>query len=217
MHIAIIMDGNGRFAERINKPRLFGHKKGVQALFKIVGESQKQGIDFLTLFCLSTENFKRSETEIKGIFKLLSESLCEKEEKIVQNNIRLKVIGRRDRVPSSILKKLDDILLKTKDNKGLTLTLAIDYGYQDELNRAITSIIKGTPREKAFDTHFLPDVDLLIRTGKEKRISNFIMGKLSYAELYFTDILWPSFQETDLVEALKWYKERNRKFGGLNA
>lgn len=217
-HIAIILDGNGRYAKIFKKKRLWGHRKGAENLEKIIKVSLDLKIKYLTLFCFSTENYKRPKLEVEGIFLLLVEYLEKNKEKLIEKNICLRTIGRTDRIEKNVLKSIETVKKLTEKNAGLTLTLAIDYGYHDELKRAYSASNGNYDLFlKSFDTSFLPDVDLLIRTGGEKRISNFIANKLLYAELFFTDTFWPAFSKEEFLEAILWFKTRTRRFGGLSA
>ncbi len=225
-HIAIIMDGNGRWAKHRGKKRIFGHQQGVKAVQKIVEEAARLKVPYLTLFAFSTENWNRPKEEIGTLMKLLVRSLREELEKMLKNNIRLTTIGATDRLPTHVQKELELVLEKTKNNSNMMLTLALSYGGREEIQRAtreIALLVKNniiSPEkidESIINRHLyaqnLPDVDLLIRTSGEQRISNFMLWHLAYAELYFTSTCWPDFDEKELHAALLNYQNRERRFG----
>ena len=225
-HIAIIMDGNGRWAKQRGKKRIFGHQQGVKAVQKIVEEAARLKVPYLTLFAFSTENWNRPKEEIGTLMKLLVRSLREELEKMLKNNIRLTTIGATDRLPTQVQKELELVVEKTKNNSNMGLTLALSYGGREEIQRAtreIAVLVKNniiSPEkidESIINRHLyaqnLPDVDLLIRTSGEQRISNFMLWHLAYAELYFTSTCWPDFDEKELHAALLNYQNRERRFG----
>lgn len=225
-HIAIIMDGNGRWAKHRGKRRIFGHEQGVKAVQKIVEEAARLKVPYLTLFAFSTENWNRPKEEIGTLMKLLVRSLREELEKMLKNNIRLTTIGATDRLPTQVQKELELVVEKTKNNSNMVLTLALSYGGREEIQRAtreIAVLVKNniiSPEkidESIINRHLyaqnLPDVDLLIRTSGEQRISNFMLWHLAYAELYFTSTCWPDFDEKELHAALLNYQNRERRFG----
>lgn len=225
-HIAIIMDGNGRWAKQRGKKRIFGHQQGVKAVQKIVEEAARLKVPYLTLFAFSTENWDRPKEEIGTLMKLLVRSLREELEKMLKNNIRLTTIGATDRLPTQVQKELELVVEKTKNNSNMVLTLALSYGGREEIQRAtreIAVLVKNniiSPEkidESIINRHLyaqnLPDVDLLIRTSGEQRISNFMLWHLAYAELYFTSTCWPDFDEKELHAALLNYQNRERRFG----
>ena len=225
-HIAIIMDGNGRWAKQRGKKRIFGHQQGVKAVQKIVEEAARLKVPYLTLFAFSTENWNRPKEEIGTLMKLLVRSLREELEKMLKNNIRLTTIGATDRLPTQVQKELELVVEKTKNNSNMVLTLALSYGGREEIQRAtreIAVLVKNniiSPKkidESIINRHLyaqnLPDVDLLIRTSGEQRISNFMLWHLAYAELYFTSTCWPDFDEKELHAALLNYQNRERRFG----
>ncbi len=225
-HIAIIMDGNGRWAKQRGKKRIFGHQQGVKAVQKIVEEAARLKVPYLTLFAFSTENWNRPKEEIGTLMKLLVRSLREELEKMLKNNIRLTTIGATDRLPTQVQKELELVVEKTKNNSNMVLTLALSYGGREEIQRAtreIAVLVKNniiSPEkidESIINRHLyaqnLPDVDLLIRTSGEQRISNFMLWHLAYAELYFTSTCWPDFDEKELHAALLNYQNRERRFG----
>lgn len=225
-HIAIIMDGNGRWAKLKNKPRVFGHKNGVNSVRETIEACGEIGVQYLTLYAFSTENWKRPKLEVKTLMALLVSSL-KKELKVLQkNNIKLNTIGNLYDLPESAQKELKEVIEKTKNNTALTLTLALSYGSRDEIVNVIKNISKKVVNnelsieeinENIINNHLytfsLPDVDLMIRTSGEKRISNFLLWQLAYAELYFTDTLWPDFREENLYAAIIDYQNRERRFG----
>ena len=225
-HIAIIMDGNGRWAKAKGKNRLFGHRNGVKAVQKTVEESTRLGVKHLTLYAFSTENWKRPQKEINTLMNLLVKSLKKELEQMLQNDIRLNAIGNLSKLPLSVQEELNQTIEKTKKNSRMTLTLALNYGGKEELTHAFREIafkvknniispenVDETIINKHLYTQNLPDVDLLIRTSGEQRISNFLLWKIAYAELYFLDILWPEFNETHLHLAIHNYQNRERRFG----
>lgn len=225
-HIAIIMDGNGRWAKQRGKKRIFGHQQGVKAVQKIVEEAARLKVPYLTLFAFSTENWNRPKEEIGTLMKLLVRSLREELEKMLKNNIRLTTIGATDRLPTQVQNELELVVEKTKNNSNMVLTLALSYGGREEIQRAtreIAVLVKNniiSPEkidESIINRHLyaqnLPDVDLLIRTSGEQRISNFMLWHLAYAELYFTSTCWPDFDEKELHAALLNYQNRERRFG----
>ena len=225
-HLAIIMDGNGRWAKERGKHRVFGHEHGVQTVRLVVEKSAKIGIDFLTLYTFSTENWNRPKVEVKTLMRLLVSSLKKELKTFNKNNIRLNTIGNIDALPTKAYKELVEVMDKTKDNTGMTLTLALGYGAREELQSAVKAIsakvknniisienIDETIINNHLYTHNLPDVDLLIRTSGEHRISNFLLWQIAYAELYFIDVFWPDFKENHLVEAIRNYQNRERRFG----
>jgi len=225
-HIAIIMDGNGRWAKQQGKLRVFGHENGVEAVRKTVENCAKLEIQCLTLYAFSTENWNRPKVEVQTLMKLLVASLRKELETLNKNNISLKAIGKIDSLPQKAQKELSEVISKTSKNTGMILTLALSYGSRDEIKSAVKEIcakvknniispenIDETVINTHLYTHFLPDVDLLIRTSGEHRISNFLLWQIAYAELYFIDVFWPDFREHHLVEAILSYQNRERRFG----
>ncbi len=229
-HIAVIMDGNGRWAEERGFPRVFGHRAGASAVREAIRGCAKVGVEVLTLYSFSSENWRRPGDEIEALMRLCV-AYCEGEkEELLRHNIRVRVIGRRDGLPLDVLAALDALTGATADCTGLTLCLAINYGSRDEIVDAVraiaTEIAAGRRRpgdiDEALiadhlDTAGLPDPDLLVRTGGEMRLSNYLLWQLSYAELYLTDEHWPDFTEQSLFTAVRAYATRNRRFGGLNS
>ncbi|WP_454978926.1 isoprenyl transferase [Capnocytophaga ochracea] len=225
-HLAIIMDGNGRWAKKQGLLRAYGHEKGVQTVRQVVEYCVEHGIPYLTLFAFSTENWKRPALEVKALMELLVKFLKKEVDNLHKNNVRLKTIGNLDRFPPKPREALLASIDKLKNNTGLTLTLALNYGAREEILTAIKEIaakvkegtliantITETTLQKHLYTYDLPDVDLLIRTSGEERISNFLLWQIAYAELYFTEVLWPDFTKKHLEEALLNYQNRERRFG----
>ncbi len=225
-HLAIIMDGNGRWAKQQGKLRVFGHEHGVKTVRSTVENCVKIGIEYLTLYTFSTENWNRPKIEIQTLMRLLVSSLKKELKTFNKNNVRLNTIGNISALPEKAYKELLEVMDKTKDNTGMTLTLALSYGSREELQSAVKAIaikvknniisaenIDETIINNHLYTHNLPDVDLLIRTSGEHRISNFLLWQIAYAELYFIDVFWPDFSEHHLVKAIKNYQNRERRFG----
>ncbi len=225
-HVAIIMDGNGRWAQKRHKPRLFGHKAGADSVSDIVETCREIGIKYLTLYAFSSENWKRPDQEVSGLMGILKKYLDSELSKMLKNDIRLMAIGDRTRLPDSVRKPLESAINKTSVNSKLTLTLALSYGGRDELVRAFKKIAKNCVEDAVdpdeitvetisenLDTHSVPDPDLLIRTGGEARLSNFLLWQLSYAEIYFTEVMWPDFRGKIFLQALTDFQMRERRFG----
>ena len=225
-HIAIIMDGNGRWAKKQGKLRIRGHEAGAEAVRKTVDSVAKLGIKHLTLYAFSTENWRRPKTEVTTLMGLLVRSLRKELERMTENNIRLGAIGSLEQLPKKVQRELNEVIVKTQDNTGTHLTLALSYGAREEIKQAVVEIsqkvknniipiesIDETIINKHLYTQNLPDVDLLIRTSGEVRISNFLLWQIAYAELYFTDELWPEFNEQSLHKAILSYQKRERRFG----
>lgn len=225
-HIAIIMDGNGRWAKRRGLIRLMGHKAGVDSVRKVVEACDKLGVKVLTLYAFSTENWKRPQDEVNGLMELLRTFLHKELANMLKNNIRLQCIGQIEKIPSAAREVLSDAIERTAGNDGLVLNLALSYGSRSEITEAVRCIAtkciekKIEPSEITEDlitahlfTAGLPDPDLLIRTGGEYRLSNFLLWQLSYAELYVTDTAWPEFREKQLREAILSFQRRQRRFG----
>lgn len=225
-HIAIIMDGNGRWAKQKGMLRAFGHENGTKAVRTTVETCAKLNIKNLTLYAFSTENWNRPKLEIDILMKLLVTSLKKEISTLSSNNIRLNAIGNLDSLPKKVHEELNEVIDKTKNNSQMTLTLALSYGSREELVSAVKTISQNVKDNKispeSIDesiinkhlyTQNLPDVDLLIRTSGEQRISNFLLWQIAYAELYFTPVLWPDFSEQNLYEAIIEYQKRERRFG----
>ena len=225
-HIAVIMDGNGRWAKKRGKKRIFGHHEGVKAVRQIVENCVELNIKYLSLYTFSTENWNRPKEEVDALMDLLVQTLKEQIADLMKQNIRLNAIGDLSRLPQHTYLSLQDVLQKTSSNTGMTLSIALNYGGRDEIVQMARELAKKVKNNIIFPenidenkinlhlySHNLPDVDLMIRTGGEKRISNFLLWKIAYAELYFTDILWPDFNKQNLFDALTDYQKRERRFG----
>lgn len=227
-HIAAIMDGNGRWAQRRGLPRIEGHRHGVAAVRRTVEECVRLGIDYLTLYCLSSENWKRPRPELDFLLRLLEQYIVEERSNLIQNNVRVVVIGRRDGIPVEVQREIDKTIEMTANQTGLCLCLAVNYGSRVEILEAVKAIASKVARgdlsvdeidESTFSAHLytagIPDPDLLIRTAGELRVSNFLLWQISYAELWVTDVCWPDFDENLLHQAIRDYARRVRRFGGL--
>lgn len=225
-HIAIIMDGNGRWARRRGLPKIMGHKRGVETVKKIVKACIKFKIKYLTLYTFSTENWNRPTKEVKALFKLLSQFLATQSRLFHDNKVRFRVIGERERIDEAIRKKIEKTEEDTRKYDALLMNVALSYGGRQEIVNAVRSIAEEIESgilkpdkidEKVFSNHLYtrdcPDPDLLIRTSGEMRVSNFLLWQISYAEFYVTEKLWPDFGEQDLKNAIEEYKRRERKFG----
>ena len=221
-HIAITMDGNGRWAKTKGKVRIFGHQGGVKAVRETVEAAAKIGIKYLTLYAFSTENWNRPENEINALMTLLVSSIHKETKTLMNNNIRLTTIGNIKALPSNAHKKLEEAIEKTKDNSKMMLVLALSYSSRWEILNAVENIIKDGLTSKQINedtfrqyltTKSVPDPELLIRTSGEQRISNFLLWQIAYSELYFTDTLWPDFRKADLEKAILDYQSRERRFG----
>ena len=225
-HVAIIMDGNGRWAKDKGLPREFGHQNGVNSVKSIVEEAYKSGIEYLTLYAFSIENWDRPSDEVSSLMSLLVSTLRDEFDEIFDKDIKLNAVGEINSLPKEVVSELEFIINKTKNNRKMNLTLALSYGGKQEIFNAVKMIadkVKNNLIElNNFDdsiinshlyTKNLPDVDLLIRTSGEQRISNFLLWQIAYAELYFTDVYWPDFSKDDFNLALENYKSRERRFG----
>ncbi|MBU0478171.1 isoprenyl transferase [bacterium] len=227
-HIAIIMDGNGRWAKKRGLPRSAGHLAGVKTVRRIVETSSNIGIKFLTMYAFSTENWKRPKNEVSTIMSLFKIYLKKEISTFNKNDVKLNVIGNTGELSDDIQKALDDALKKTSVNKGLTFTLAINYGSRQEITNAVKNIVNDVKKGiiskdineniigRYLYTSDLPDPDLLIRTSGEMRISNFLLWQLSYAEIWITDTYWPDFEQTEYIKAILDYQNRQRRFGKHN-
>ncbi|MGE4431748.1 MAG: isoprenyl transferase [Sphingobium sp.] len=227
-HVAIIMDGNGRWAKKRLLPRFAGHKAGVEAVRRTVRSARELGIECLTLYAFSSENWKRPEQEILDLTGLLKHFIRSDLDEFHENGVRLRIIGDYRAFEPGAVALIDEAVARTRDNKGSTLVIALNYGAQDELARAARLLAQQAVRREIdpniigqghiaalLDTADLPALDLLIRTSGEQRLSNFLLWQCAYAELYFTDTLWPDFDHESLVEAIENFRARERRFGGL--
>ena len=223
-HIAIIMDGNGRWAKERGKERSFGHQAGVDTVRRITSECVRLGVKFLTLYTFSTENWSRPETEIAALMGLVLSSL--EDEIFMKNNVRFQVVGDIERLPQSVQDKLRETMEHTARNTAMTMVVALSYSSRWELTRAAQSIARDVKQgtlqpediteelmNQRLETAFMPDPELLIRTGGELRISNYMLWQIAYSELYFCDTYWPDFNEVDLHQAIASYQARQRRFG----
>jgi len=228
-HIAIIMDGNGRWAKERGMPRIYGHRKGVDTVRTITEAASKIGIKTLTLFTFSSENWSRPEKEVKSLMKLLLNSLKNEISNLEKNNVRLTAIGNISALGSDINKMLQESIQKTKINSGLNLNLALNYGSRMEIINAIKNMVEDTHSKKIdiddisenllskyLFTNNIGDPDLLIRTGKEHRISNFLLWQIAYTEIYFSTKYWPDFDEDQFYNAIFNFQQRDRRFGAIN-
>ncbi|GHU58541.1 isoprenyl transferase [Bacteroidia bacterium] len=225
-HVAIIMDGNGRWARQHGKDRSFGHHEGVVAVRKTVEAATAIGLKYVTVYTFSNENWKRPEEEVLALMDLLVSAIQKETPDLMKNNVRLLAIGNLKRLPEKAYNTLMECIAQTSANTGTTLVLALSYSSKWELTEAIRQIAQEVADKKLnpedinesivsnhLQTKDIPDPDLLIRTGGEKRISNFLLWQMSYAEFYFTDIYWPDFREEELYEAILYYQQRERRFG----
>jgi undecaprenyl diphosphate synthase len=225
-HVAIIMDGNGRWAQQRHQPRLFGHKAGVASVQEVVEVARKIGVEVLTLYAFSSENWKRPASEVAGLMSFLKSYLQTELTKMLRNEIRLTCIGDQDRLPPEVQEVLQKAVMTTASNSKLTLNLALSYGSRSELTRAMkklaVSCVSGEllPQDiteemvsASLDTADLVDPDLLIRTGGEARLSNFLLWQASYSEIYFTETMWPDFRKEAFLQAIADFQQRERRFG----
>jgi len=227
-HLAIIMDGNGRWAKERMLRRIVGHQKGVETVRTIVEECSRLGIRYLTLFAFSSENWLRPKTEVRALMSLLKRYVRMEALRMMQNNIRFNIIGNRADLPLDVNREVDDAIAKTAGNTGMTLTLALSYGGRQEIIRAATLLAADLTEgrisaeavdEASFERYLysfgMPEPDLLIRTSGEMRISNFLLWQIAYAEIWVTDTLWPDFRRRHLLEAIVAYQKRERRYGGI--
>ena len=221
-HIAIVMDGNGRWAKKRLMPRISGHKRGLESVRTVITQCQKLNIPFLTLFAFSTENWLRPSQEVNFLMSLFQESIKKESSALIKHNIRFKLIGDRKPFPKKLIDKIKELERLTEKNTGLTLSVAVNYGGRWDIVNAINMYQKETHFKKQLtqksliqnlSLNYAPDPDLLIRTGGEKRISNFLIWQFSYTELYFTETLWPDFNERALMTALFEFQKRERRYG----
>ena len=227
-HIAIIMDGNGRWAKQRGLPRINGHEQGAKTVRTVVTHCARLGIEVLTLYSFSTENWGRPKDEIDFLMDLYVRHLIAERDTIMNNNVRFRHLGRRDGLPDSVLAEMDKSVAMSRENTGLTLCLALNYGSRDELTDAVRGIVSDVQAGKLAPSDIdaslisrylytgdLPDPDLLIRTANERRVSNFLLWQISYAEIHVCQTLWPDFSEQDLNAAIKDFASRERRFGGV--
>lgn len=227
-HIAIIMDGNGRWAKSRFMPRTYGHKVGVETIRKVVKECSRLGVRYLTLYAFSTENWKRPKDEVSALMGLLVKYLRNELEELHKNNVKILTIGDISKLPQACIEELDHAREKTKDNRGLVMSLALNYGGRNDLVNAVKNISQEVVDGKIsvedigddlisshLSTNQSPDPDLVVRTSGEQRLSNFLLWELAYSEFYFTDIHWPDFDEKELQKAIFAYQSRDRRFGGI--
>jgi len=225
-HIAVIMDGNGRWAQKKGNQRIFGHKNGVKAVRDTVESAAELGIKYLTLYAFSTENWNRPKQEVDALMSLLITTINSETDTLIKNNVRLLTIGDTDGLPKNVRLKLMDLINKTSNSTGLSLVLALNYSARWEIVNAVKNIMSENNSnpvnindinneffEKYLNTKNIPDPDLLVRTSGEYRISNFLIWQIAYSELYFTEVLWPDFRRKDLYEAILDYQKRERRFG----
>lgn len=227
-HVAIILDGNGRWAKKRHMPRNFGHKAGADNLEQVIEDAWDLGIKYLTVYAFSTENWKRSVEEVTGLMTILRDFLRKSIDKANKNNMRVRILGKRDRLDADIVAAIDDLEEATKNNTGIQFNVALNYGGRDEITRAVKKIADEVSKgeisieditedyiSQHLDTADIPDPDLLIRTSGELRTSNFLPWQLSYSEFYFCDTLWPDFDKEALKKAIDYYNGRERRFGGV--
>ena len=221
-HVAIIMDGNGTWAKKRGLPRNFGHRQGAKTLLEIVKASEKLGIKYLTVFAFSTENWSRPKEEVDFLMKLPLEFLTQYQDEFLKSNMKFKAIGKISGLPEDLKVKIAEFEQKSANNNGLNFIIAINYGAHEEILHACNQLIANNKSEvskqdfiEQLYTSDIPDVDLLIRTSGQMRISNFLLWQIAYSELYFTDVLWPDFNEKELIKALKSFESRKRRFGGI--
>lgn len=221
-HIAITMDGNGRWAKAKGKNRIFGHKNGVTAVRETVESAVENNIEFLTLYAFSTENWLRPKLEVNSLMNLLVSSIINETKTLMNNDIKLMAIGDINKIPKTAKNKLDSVIEKTKKNSKMSLILAISYSGRWEILNAVKKIIKNNINvneinehlfEQYLDTKNVPDPELVIRTSGEHRISNFLLWQIAYSELYFTNVMWPDFRKKDFINAIIEYQKRDRRFG----
>jgi undecaprenyl diphosphate synthase len=228
-HVAIILDGNGRWAKKRMMPRNYGHTQGSKVVEKICEDAYKMGIQYLTVYAFSTENWTRPKDEVDALMKLLKTYLDTSIKTSMKNNMRVRVIGDRSKLNDDIVKSINDMEEASKDNTGLKFQVAINYGGRDEIVRAAKAMAMDIKENKTdidhidenafryyLDTRDIPDPDLLIRTSGEQRLSNFLLWQLAYTEFYITDVLWPDFNKKELMKAVEYYSGRTRKFGAIS-
>lgn len=221
-HIGIILDGNGRWAKKRKKPRLYGHEKGATAVKRTILSADKIGVKVLSLYAFSTENWKRPKEEVNGIFQILETFLSDNRDEFCKNNYKLRVMGDLSPISAGLREEIQEIINRTKNNTGLIVNIALNYGGRNELIRAINLILKEKRDkitcedfEKYLYSKDLPPLDFVIRTSGENRISNFMLYQIAYSELYFPKVHWPNFNERYLKKAIKVFQKRNRRFGSV--
>ena len=227
-HVAVILDGNGRWAKKRHMPRTYGHKVGSQVVEDMLSVVDDLGVKYFTVYAFSTENWKRSTEEVSTLMGILRTYLKDCVKKSMKNNVRCRVIGRREELSHDIVNSIINLEEKTKNNTGLNFTIAINYGGRDEITRAVKKIAAKVKSGEIscdditeetiscyLDTWELPDPDLLIRSSGEQRLSNYLPWQLAYTEFYFTDTLWPDFNREEMIKAFEWYNKRERRFGGV--
>lgn len=227
-HIAIILDGNGRWAKSRKMPRNYGHLQGAKNVEQICQDAYDMGVKYLTVYAFSTENWKRSVEEVSGIMNILRQYLTSFKTHVKRDKLTVRVIGDRSRLADDINQLIDELWEMSKDHQGLTLTIALNYGSRDEITRAVRQIAKEACEQKFapseitedvisahLDTNYMPDPDLLIRTSGELRLSNYLLWQLAYTEFYFTDVCWPDFDKDELWKAIQYYNGRERRYGGV--
>ena len=225
-HVAIILDGNGRWAKKRMMPRQYGHAKGAQVVEQICEDAWNMGIQYLTVYAFSTENWNRPDSEVKILMDIFSKYMVDKLQKVGQKNMKIRFIGERSRLDKAKIEKIENLEESTKDNTGLNFTVALNYGSRDEMVRAMRKMAAEIKEGKLepediteekyntyLDTAELPDPDLLIRTSGEQRLSNYLLWQLAYTEFYFTDVMWPDFNKEELAKAVEWYANRDRRYG----
>jgi undecaprenyl diphosphate synthase len=225
-HIAIIMDGNGRWAKKRGMPRTFGHKKGAENVVNITRAMKESGVKYLTLYAFSTENWKRTEDEVMALMNLLREYLDKEFKEIMENDVRLLFIGEKEMLSPDIQEKISELEEKSKNNKSLTLCVALSYGSRQEILSAVKKIARDAVNgdikidnismetiEQSLYTKDIPDPDILIRTSGEQRISNYLLWQLAYTELFFTNTLWPDFNKEELTDIIQQFNNRERRYG----
>lgn len=227
-HVAIILDGNGRWAKKRFMPRNMGHSQGAKVVEQICEDAWDLGIQYLTVYAFSTENWNRPEKEVRALMKLLRRYLVDCIERTSKNNMRVRVIGEKSRLDDDIRESIDELERVSAANTGLNFTIALNYGSRDEMVRAMRHMAEDCCKEvlrpediseeifsSYLDTRELPDPDLMIRTSGEQRLSNWLLWQLAYTEFYFTDVLWPDFNKKELIRAIEYYNTRERRFGGI--
>lgn len=226
--MAIILDGNGRWAKRRHLPRKAGHAEGARNVERVCRAAKELGIKYVTMYAFSTENWKRPKDEVDSLMELLESELKSSIKRAMKNDLRMRVIGDRSVLSESFIKTIDELEITTRDNKGLTVLVALNYGSRDELTRVLKGLVSDAASGKIsaddideetissrLDTSDVPDPELLIRTGGEQRLSNYLLWQLAYAEFYFTEVTWPDFDKNELKKAIDYYMHVDRRFGGL--